>query len=120
MDALEDPGVEGNKKVAAELSTPLHSLSDFEWILPADDDSLRQSNKATTKRMHNEMAEGQRCSDIRARFPKLAEDEEELPDAFFKSLPSDAITCLSNKEDLVLQHVTPNEEVRASGPLVVG
>jgi len=35
-------------------------------------------------------------------------------------LPPDTITCLSNNEDLVLQHVTPNGEVRASGPLVVG
>ena len=52
MDTPEDPGVEGNKKVAAELSTPLHSLSDFERILPADNDSLRQSNLATAKRMH--------------------------------------------------------------------
>ena len=66
------------------------------------------------------MTEAQHCSDIRTRFPELAEDEEELPNAFFKSLPPDTITCLSNNEDLVLQHVTPNGEVRASGPLVVG
>ena len=52
MDASEDPDVEGNNNAAAELSIPLHSLSDFERILPADDDSLRQSNLATAKRMH--------------------------------------------------------------------
>ena len=103
--------------VAAELSTPLHSLSGFERLLPADDDSLRQSSLGTAKRMLNEMTEAQRCSDIRARFPKLAEDEEELPDAFFKSLPSDAITCLSNKEDLVLQHVTRMGRYEHQAPL---
>ena len=52
MDALEDPGVEGNNKAAAELSIPLHTLSDFDRILPADNDTLRQSNLATAKRLH--------------------------------------------------------------------
>ena len=52
MDTPEDPDVEGNNKAAAEFSIPLHSMSDFERILPADDDSSRQSNLATAKRMH--------------------------------------------------------------------